>query len=305
MSRLVFSRFANYLDEIAKHGSIRKAAEALNISASAIDKQLIYAERELDVDLFERLPRGLRLTSAGEMLLLAIRNWRREFARVQNDIDELKGLRRGNVKIAVAQEAADFLPGVLAGFMRDQPGIVNHVAIVESDRVRQMVVDGAADFGLTFSPQPLPGVMVARSVPFRVRALVPAHGDFAGREAISLRELFDCPVVMPDINVHLRDVADILAARIGAQPRTVLTTNNLDFMKAMVREGVGLGLLTTADRLDRPAAEGLAYLEIADEGVPGFRLSLISSSDRRLSVAALFQRRRFELCMDGMEAAPT
>ena len=94
MSRLVFSRFANYLDEIARQGSIRKAAEILNISASAIDKQLIVAEEELDVALFERLPGGMRPTSAGEILVLAIRNWRREFARVQTEITQLKGLRR-------------------------------------------------------------------------------------------------------------------------------------------------------------------------------------------------------------------
>ncbi|TWB13433.1 regulatory helix-turn-helix LysR family protein [Rhizobium sp. ERR 1071] len=69
MSRLLFSRFAHYLDEIANHGSIRKAAERLNVSASAINKQLISAEEEFGVALFERLPRGMRLTSAGELLV--------------------------------------------------------------------------------------------------------------------------------------------------------------------------------------------------------------------------------------------
>jgi hypothetical protein len=67
MSTFVFSRFARYFDAVARLGSIRRAAEQLAVSPSAIDRQLSHAEDELGARLFERLPRGLRLTASGEM----------------------------------------------------------------------------------------------------------------------------------------------------------------------------------------------------------------------------------------------
>jgi DNA-binding transcriptional LysR family regulator len=298
MSRLVFSRFANYLDEIARQGSIRKAAETLNISASAIDKQLIVAEEELDVALFERLPGGMRPTSAGEILLLAIRNWRREFARVQTEITQLKGLSRGEVKIAVAQEAVlDLVPSILAKFATQHARITNGIRVVDSDRVRQMVMEGAVDFGLTFAPQPLPGVVVTALLQFHVRAVVPASYPAGGRNKISAGELFQQSIIIPDANTHLRDVLDIVAARMRMKLQPVATTNSIELIKAMVRQGMGVGIVTVAEGLSAVETDGIKVLEIDGKNMPTFGLSLISSPERKLSAAAILERRHFELSM--------
>jgi DNA-binding transcriptional LysR family regulator len=61
-----FSRFLRYFMAVGRLGSIRKAADELNVSASAIDRQILNAEAELGMPLFERLPTGLRLTAAGK-----------------------------------------------------------------------------------------------------------------------------------------------------------------------------------------------------------------------------------------------
>jgi DNA-binding transcriptional LysR family regulator len=298
MSRLVFSRFANYLDEIARQGSIRKAAETLNISASAIDKQLIVAEEELDVALFERLPGGMRPTSAGEILLLAIRNWRREFARVQMEITQLKGLRRGEVKIAVAHEAVlDLLPPILAKFALQHPRITNGIRVVESDGVRQMVMEGSVDFGLTFTPQPLPGVAVTASLQFHVRAVVPASYPTGGRHKISAGELFQQPIIIPDANTHLRDVLDVVAAKMRMKLQPGMTTNSIELIKAMVKQGMGVGIVTVAEGLSLAETDGIKVLEIDGKNMPSFTLSLISSPDRKLSGAAILERRYFETSM--------
>ncbi|QEO27383.1 LysR family transcriptional regulator [Xanthomonas translucens pv. undulosa] len=96
-----FSRFPRYFMEVAHWCSIRRAAEALHVSASAIDRQILKAEQALGVQLFERLPSGLRLTRAGELLLVDVRRWEKSFQRTLEQLDELKGLRRGHVEIAM------------------------------------------------------------------------------------------------------------------------------------------------------------------------------------------------------------
>ena len=58
-----FSRFAHYFIAVARCGSLRRAAEQLHISASAINRQILQAEEAFGTPLFERLPRGMRLFS--------------------------------------------------------------------------------------------------------------------------------------------------------------------------------------------------------------------------------------------------
>jgi len=302
MSRVLFSRFAHYLDEIARLGSIRKAAEKLNVSASAIDKQLIHAEEEFGVALFDRLPRGMRPTSAGEILLHGIRSWRKDLSRIKFEIEELKGLRRGEVKIAVSQETIfDFLPRALAGFMKDHPRISNHVTVVDSDQVRRMVLDGQADFGLTMSPQPLPGVAVTRAAQFHLRAVVTADSDLRLKNTISLSEFFQRPTIIPDASIHMRDIVDIAAAKNKVRLQPVLTTNNLELMRSMVREGCGFGLVTTFNKTLTERTDGLACMPISDPGIPPLTLSLIIAPERKFSITAILSRRYFEVYFDDLE----
>ena len=63
---MLHGRLLSYLDEVARAGSIRKAAERLNVSPTAVNRQILQLEEMLDVQLFQRLPRGMKLTAAGE-----------------------------------------------------------------------------------------------------------------------------------------------------------------------------------------------------------------------------------------------
>ncbi len=301
MSRLLFSRFAQYLEAIARLGSIRKAAAELNVSASAIDKQLIRAEEELGVALFERLPRGMRLTAAGEILIHGVKGWRKDFSRITFEIEQLKGLRRGEVKIAVSQETVfDFLPGAMARFMRDHPRIRNTVLVAESHQVRKLVLDGLADFGLTFSPRPLPGVTVTRSAPFHLHAVVPAGTVSAAETTLSLEAFFQNPIIIPDASTHLRDAVDIAAARTGTRLQPVLTTNSLDLMRSMVGECVGFGLIALSQGAEARHDNGLAYLPLSDRGLPPLTLSLIIDPQRSPSMTAILMRQYFEAHFDDL-----
>ena len=110
-------RFLRYVDEIARAGSIRKAAEQLHVTASAVNRRVMDLEAELGAPLFERRPRGVRLTAAGELFVRYIREQSGDVERMKSQIEELKGLRRGTVRIACSQALAlDFLPREIAAF---------------------------------------------------------------------------------------------------------------------------------------------------------------------------------------------
>ncbi len=84
-----------YAEEVAKAGSIQGAAKELSISASAIDRQILLLESDLGVPLFERQPRGMRLTAAGEIIVVLARRWRADVSRAWLEIRQLQGVEQG------------------------------------------------------------------------------------------------------------------------------------------------------------------------------------------------------------------
>ena len=75
----------------------RRAAEGLHVAPSALSRHLVNAEAEIGMPLFERFPSGLRLTAAGEFLLNGIRNSQRDETRFRTQLDEFRGVRRGEI----------------------------------------------------------------------------------------------------------------------------------------------------------------------------------------------------------------
>ena len=84
---MLHSRLLSYVDEVARTGSIRKAASHLNVAASAISRQILALETQLGTPLFHRLPKKLILTAAGEVLIGHIRQTLKELTRAQAKIE--------------------------------------------------------------------------------------------------------------------------------------------------------------------------------------------------------------------------
>ena len=117
--------------EVAKSGSVREASERLNIAASALSRQIQNLEHRVGVPLFERKPRGMALTAAGEIFVRYARAVALETDRLSSELDELRGIRRGKIRIATVEGVvADILIDVMADFRRRHDGVVFDLLIV-------------------------------------------------------------------------------------------------------------------------------------------------------------------------------
>ena len=111
-----------YIDAVVRAGSIRKAAEALSITSTALNRRILAMEQELGVPIFERLPRGVRLSTAGEILIQHVRSQLSDMERVRSQIADLSGVRRGHISIACSQAVLPvFLPEQIALYRREHP----------------------------------------------------------------------------------------------------------------------------------------------------------------------------------------
>lgn len=112
------------MDAVAHHGSIRKAAEPLHIASSALNRRILDLEADVGSPLFERLPRGVRATAAGELFLAYVRRSLKELRLVEAQIDGLRGLVHGRVRIAVAESVTGrMLPDAIAEYHQRHPGV--------------------------------------------------------------------------------------------------------------------------------------------------------------------------------------
>ena len=285
--KMLLSKAALYFDEVARRGSIRHASERLNIAASAIDRQILQLERVLDVRLYERLPTGIRLTAAGEMAVDAIRRANRDFERLINQIDELRGLRRGEVQIATAEGAMNILGAGLCAMRLDYPGIVAHVRIMSANAAIEAVDAGEVDIGLTFNAPALRTVRIAASVTFRMGIIVPLEHALAHRSDMTLAECGGLPLVVPDDSISLRRMLDQAWARtIGGHVSPAIEANSLAMLKSLVRGGAGIGVLSAIDVFDEVRRGELLFIPLIDDAVPMSVLTIVSDQRRALSTAA-------------------
>src|SRR5438034_8808420 len=92
-----------YIDTVARAGSVRQAAERMNVTPSALLRRIQDVEYDLGAKIFERHVSGMQLTAAGEILIRWIRNQNADLRRVYSQIEELAGLQRGEIRIACSQ----------------------------------------------------------------------------------------------------------------------------------------------------------------------------------------------------------
>src|SRR5260370_42333888 len=111
-----------YFVEVARWGSIRKAAQNLYVASSAVNRQILKLEAEMGTELFDRLPNGIRLNAAGERVLQHIRATLNDFHLMRSELDELKGEPKGHVSVAARDSRfAEFLAPPLGEVSHSYP----------------------------------------------------------------------------------------------------------------------------------------------------------------------------------------
>ncbi|MGE3987315.1 LysR family transcriptional regulator [Pseudorhodoplanes sp.] len=239
----IHARALTGFDMIRRCGSIREASRRLNISSSALNRQLLQLEAELGMPLFERLPQGLRLTPVGEILARHVMALLQDVQRLEGELAALKGLRTGTLDVAsVAALTPSFLPNVLQRMTELYPAVSVNVRIADSVECARLVASGDADLALAFLRQKNPAIRQYAVGAFPLGAVMPATHPLSGRSQVTFAECARFPLVMP--NRELSIYADVVALA-GRQKHVtvVLETGSLDLMKGLALRGLGIGFL--------------------------------------------------------------
>lgn len=281
------SPLLRYFEEVARQGSVRRAAERLHIAPSAVTRQVRQFEELLGLPLFERLPRGVRLTSAGELLLDSVRRLQREFDATLSQVDALKGLRRGKVQIGVLQYLGDrFVPALVAELHHQYPGISFTVHTGNSDDITRRITAGELDLGLCWAPPPAAPVRCVRTAVVPIGLIVRADHPWAARRSVRFRECATLPLILPTADMELRRLLDALQGSEISRVVPFVETNSIATMRQLALDGTGVAIMTRITVLQELRDGRLVHIPLSDRGSKAMTFGLLVRAERNLPIAA-------------------
>jgi DNA-binding transcriptional LysR family regulator len=297
-------RILDYVNEVARSGSIRKAAERLNVTASAVNRRIADLEDELDAPLFERQPRGVRLTAAGEVFVDYLRRQTGEVERMKSQIEDLKGLRRGTVRIACSQALAlDFLPRRIAEFRATHPLVSFEVKVVDHELAMTALAAYDVDLVAIFRPAYLPNFQPLITLEQKLVAVMAKGHPLAARKQLRLSDCAAYPVALPERAIGGRQLLEEVLARSRLTFNIAAESNSFEMLRGLVTHAgllsfqIQIGAVPNANKL------GLVSREIDGRDVPRANLVIGRLRERNLPiVTAVFAEsliRKLEEGRDG------
>lgn len=237
-------RQLEYFVAIAEHGSLTQAAEQLLVSQPSLSQQIKTLEEELGGALLERLPRGVRLTAAGQALLGEAQAALVHAERARRSVRAALELETGQLEVAVTTSAAvGILPVVLRDWQRRHPGI--EVALLEFPHRRALdeaVRDGVGDIAVGSVPENWTGEVA--HLGWEEFVVVLPDGDPRLRSSsIPLERLADRRWVHYARGHGLADVVDLCCASAGFSPRVAVRTSQVVAAPLFAAAGLGPALV--------------------------------------------------------------
>ncbi|CAN5405239.1 LysR substrate-binding domain-containing protein [soil metagenome] len=290
LTRMISSTALKYFQEVHRRGSIRAAAETLFIAASAVSRQILLLEEEIEAPLFERRPgrAQLKLTTAGELLLQYAKANDAEIQRVRSGIQALKGLQLGTIRFGVTETfARHFFPDFVARFNRKYPRITFRVEVAHTNVLAAMVMNDDLDAMIGFNPLEVIDltVLYERFIPASI--VVSSDHPLASRESVTLSDCVGHSVALLDNTSPMKQVYDAMFARAKLRPQQVLSSNSYELVRSASAAGLSIGFVNEHMSDPPPTYPGYRYIPLKDSRVKPARFVLCVRNGRKLSVAAL------------------
>lgn len=280
----IFSASVRYFEKVARELSVRKAADLLHVAPSAVSRQILLLEGELGVSLFNRLPRGISLTPAGELLLASLGQWQQERVRV---VDTLRGLTTGHagrVRLAVPEALAyQIVPKATESLRARFPRVRIEAVVGMTDPVIEQVLDGKADLGAAFNMPEISQLRVELMIRPQLGAIMRPDHPLANRELVSLQACLPYQVVLPEQEMLERSALRSFFETIQDTHVVAACSNRISALKAFARANVGIAFLSRIDVGPELEAGELVYVPLTDRVARTPTLSLFVAKKARLS----------------------
>ncbi len=266
MGERLFPTALRCVDHVARCGSIQAAAKELNVSASAIDRQILLLEADLGIALFERRPRGMRLTAAGNVVVALARRWHGEVRRLAAELRAVQGLNQGHLRlIAMDSLVNGVLLTIVERLGREHPLITFEVEIATTDQAMSALLAGEADIGLVFNLKPHRELRVVWSTELPLGCVMAPGHELARERQITLQRATSFPIILQARSLVIRRYLEARHDWLFQSDQPPISTNSLQLVKQLARSGRFVALTSELDVAPELLDRSLVFIPVRDK----------------------------------------
>jgi DNA-binding transcriptional LysR family regulator len=274
-----------YFEAVVRHGSIRKAADALHLASSALNRRILDLEAETGTALFERLPRGVRLTAAGELLLHYVRWSLKELRKLEDQINQLRGQQRGLVRIGVPESVTSrLLPAAIVAYQAIHEGVDFHVVVEGPEPLLDALMTDHVDLILTHTVPAGASATILATAEHPLCAVVAPDHPLTKLPRVSLADCASYPLAMPDHTLAARGFLDLALEEARLSVRPALESDSIETLKSFASMGQAVSFSFRVGAHEEPY--GLVALMLSDARCAEAQLHVAARRGRVLPVAA-------------------
>jgi len=273
-----------YFVEVARCGSIRKAAQNLYVASSAVNRQILKLEAEIGTDLFDRLPNGIRLNAAGERMLQHIRATLNDYHLMRSELDELKDERKGHVTVAAMDSLfVDFLPAAVEEFSEAYPAVTYAISAVTPSEVAPKILGGEYDVGVTFMSKLPAGLQVVAQVALPPGVVMAFSHPLAKKERLSFADCRNHAFLRLEGASPLQGVVSPHFGEFWDMVTPSVICNSTILLKRLVASGRGISFFSKMAFVNEIARGEVVWRPFDEPNVNGLTIGIVTPTQRVLS----------------------
>jgi DNA-binding transcriptional LysR family regulator len=245
MSRRIKEDRIRYLFECAHLGTMRAAAEKLDVATSSVSRQLSKLEDEVGHSLYEKRRHRFQLTEVGRILCDFYRRRTVDSEQLYSVLDQVGALKKGSVNIALGEGfIANLISPVMSNFSRRHPGIRINVTVYPTTReVIDAILEDEAHFGLVFDPPSHPHLRILKTMPQPLCAITKPSDPIAKIHTCRLSDLVERNILLNQ-DYMLFDIVRDAAEAEGLSLEPKIMSNSLPLLAACVKDDAGISILS-------------------------------------------------------------
>ncbi len=272
---------------VASAGSIRKAAEESFITPSALHRRIQAFELELGCEIFERIATGVRLNSAGELVINYFRQQLSESERLKSNVAALKGLRTGRINVACSQALTSFfLPYEISKFRKRYPGVSFNVLALDHIEAEKALSDFTVDIALIFEIYPSSEIEVILGAEQTICAVMASDHPLAQNSSIRLSQCLDFPLALPSDSFRTLSLLKKAAMRKSIALEPNIESNSFEFLINYVANEKSITFQIPLGIPKRIYEKRVISIPVSERDVDHGALYLVQKKGRTLPVPA-------------------
>lgn len=272
-------------ESVARHLSYSRAAEELHLTQPAVSMQIKQLEDNISLPLFEQLGKKIYLTDAGHELYQYSRAIAQQLSDMEVALEELKGMERGKLNIAVVTTANYFAPHLLAKFCQRYQGVTVSLNVSNRETVLRQLADNLIDLAIMGQP---PENLDIESESFMENPLVvvaPPDHPLCQEHDIPVKRLANETFLVRESGSGTRSAMERFFAAHEIKIKKGMETDTTEAIKQAVQAGMGLGIMSRHTVELELETKRLKILDV--QGFPIVRFwHVVNRKNKRLSSIA-------------------